>query len=266
MASRWCAVPGCSSASRFGSTTICLSCNSSLHFEFNGLDCDCTLGYTLAAGTCALICGDGRVISEDCDDGNTINGDGCSSQCTVEPDYSCSNGSFYHSSVCVFSGPILTTLLDIRRAVDANRVEIILQLAPTIRSLSLVDFAHYLELIVGNRSLSCAASFAEDGTLTILANYDFDLEGEPATLSVGYDLSLFSSRPSELSFMMKGHNDPLMYVAESNLQSVILHLGYVVAGLSLLQLLASLAFHKMIGLETMQIAQTVFFVRYLLRN
>ena len=39
---------------------------------------------------CAPICGDGLVIgSEQCDDGGTAAGDGCSPTCTVEPGFSC---------------------------------------------------------------------------------------------------------------------------------------------------------------------------------
>jgi cysteine-rich repeat protein len=38
-------------------------------------------------------CGDGLMTgSEECDDGNTINGDGCSHACTVETGYACSSG------------------------------------------------------------------------------------------------------------------------------------------------------------------------------
>jgi cysteine-rich repeat protein len=35
-------------------------------------------------------CGDGKVeVYEECDDGNLKDGDGCSSICTIEKDYSC---------------------------------------------------------------------------------------------------------------------------------------------------------------------------------
>lgn len=38
-----------------------------------------------SAGTCALTCGDGLVTgTEQCDDGNSVNGDGCTSMCTAE--------------------------------------------------------------------------------------------------------------------------------------------------------------------------------------
>lgn len=52
-----------------------------------------------ATGTCTSKCGDGIVMPAqpdgpvmpggDCDDGNTISGDGCSSDCKVEPGYQC---------------------------------------------------------------------------------------------------------------------------------------------------------------------------------
>jgi len=44
---------------------------------------------------------------------------------------------------------------------------------------------------------------------------------------------------------------------------MISNLGYVIVGVYLLQLLLSIVFHKMIGLETIQIVQIVFFIRYI---
>eukprot|EP00386_Alphamonas_edax_P011166 GDKI01035508.1.p1 GENE.GDKI01035508.1~~GDKI01035508.1.p1 ORF type:complete len:2344 (-),score=543.67 GDKI01035508.1:388-6831(-) len=41
-------------------------------------------------GQCNSICGDGKVTDvETCDDGNTLDGDGCSKSCTVEPGWKC---------------------------------------------------------------------------------------------------------------------------------------------------------------------------------
>jgi cysteine-rich repeat protein len=48
-------------------------------------------------------CGDGRLradLSEACDDGNALNGDGCSSACAVEDGYSCRGGSATLADVC----------------------------------------------------------------------------------------------------------------------------------------------------------------------
>src|SRR5690606_29522815 len=44
-------------------------------------------------GACSSRCGDGIILptdDEECDDGNTVDGDGCSSTCTEEPGYECS--------------------------------------------------------------------------------------------------------------------------------------------------------------------------------
>lgn len=42
-------------------------------------------------GECTSECGDGLVLSEDCDDGNKLNGDGCDENCQVEPGYMCTS-------------------------------------------------------------------------------------------------------------------------------------------------------------------------------
>ena len=46
-----------------------------------------------------VVCGDGQVestsdeaVRETCDDANTVSGDGCSSECTIEAAYSCVPG------------------------------------------------------------------------------------------------------------------------------------------------------------------------------
>lgn len=51
----------------------------------------CISGYLVdSSNTCAPICGDGMIVgSEQCDDNNTVNGDGCSSVCAVESTFYC---------------------------------------------------------------------------------------------------------------------------------------------------------------------------------
>jgi fibro-slime domain-containing protein len=50
----------------------------------------CTIEPTCAGGTCTAVCGDGlKFPSEQCDDGNTKNGDGCDSTCHIEPGWTC---------------------------------------------------------------------------------------------------------------------------------------------------------------------------------
>ena len=40
------------------------------------------------------------VAPKQCDDGNTVNGDGCSSTCTIETGYSCSGSPSVCSPIC----------------------------------------------------------------------------------------------------------------------------------------------------------------------
>ena len=53
----------------------------------------CPSGYMAVSSFCIDRCGDGIVKSSPrslaCDDGNTISGDGCNSNCKAEPDYDC---------------------------------------------------------------------------------------------------------------------------------------------------------------------------------
>lgn len=57
-----------------------------------------------ALGECVEICGKGKKIGLiECDDGNTMNGDGCSSMCTIEYGWICYNGSSLYPDNCTYS-------------------------------------------------------------------------------------------------------------------------------------------------------------------
>ena len=50
---------------------------------------------------CAEICGDGLNLGEfECDDGNLINGDGCSKECNKEFGYECHGGNVSAPDIC----------------------------------------------------------------------------------------------------------------------------------------------------------------------
>lgn len=102
----------------------------------------------------------------------------------------------------------------------------------------------------------------------MLVDYDKDLEGLSATLTLNYDPTLVDQTTQVVSFKMVGHNVPIIYSdqTQSGIQDIIVYMGYGLAGLFLIQLIASMAVHKLIGLETMQVLQLVFFVRFLLGN
>jgi proprotein convertase subtilisin/kexin type 5 len=59
--------------------TGCLNCLN----QAQCIECDTSLYYLAPNATCDDKCGDGFKIYVDCDDGNLIDGDGCSSLCKV---------------------------------------------------------------------------------------------------------------------------------------------------------------------------------------
>lgn len=78
-------------------------CGDSFANAAAGELCDEGGGSATCGDDCTLtVCGDGRIhfIAEECDDGNTANGDGCSSTCQLEPGSSCSG----RPSVCEVCG------------------------------------------------------------------------------------------------------------------------------------------------------------------
>ena len=60
---------------------LCKSCSSHDNFYLSNGRCYCKQNYELINDKCMDICGDGIIVTLPCDDGNNINGDGCSSAC-----------------------------------------------------------------------------------------------------------------------------------------------------------------------------------------
>lgn len=64
----------------------------------------CTGGNTIKPDKCTDKCGDGYVVVRPndnyCDDGNILNGDGCTANCQIESGFTCSGGSPSGPDVC----------------------------------------------------------------------------------------------------------------------------------------------------------------------
>eukprot|EP00347_Sterkiella_histriomuscorum_P016413 403353278 len=86
-------------------------CDDGNTVNFDGCDQNCRteIGFTCTGGTqtqadtCTETCGDGRnfkLVANQCDDGNTKSGDGCSSTCLIETGFACQGGSRYTKDVC----------------------------------------------------------------------------------------------------------------------------------------------------------------------
>lgn len=98
-------VYGCTSISNITGSALCTACNENLYLQLAAnFTCVCINGTTtLANSSCSLNCGDKYVLpQEGCDDGNLVNGDGCSSTCKVEKYWSCV-GAYSAGSTCKIS-------------------------------------------------------------------------------------------------------------------------------------------------------------------
>ncbi len=65
-----------------------------------------------SSGACIETCGDGQNFGMNmCDDGNQVDGDGCSKNCVAEKGYTCSGGYPYDKDNCTY---IPTEILSIQ--------------------------------------------------------------------------------------------------------------------------------------------------------
>ena len=107
-------VPSCPKGTHWDQQQLrCLPCPDGCASCPDCYSCDsCKPGFFLKQGNplCQEICGDGKRIISDCDDGNTIDGDGCSSTCEIEKGYHCVGGSPYSKDSCTLGLPTVLTM------------------------------------------------------------------------------------------------------------------------------------------------------------
>lgn len=133
-----CSVLSCPSGTYIDPAKGCISCSilyagsqtCNISQSFTCLDsyklinssciyCDKVLGYKMIKGSCREICGDGILIYLQCDDGNNINGDGCSSSCLIEDGWNCTSAS---PSICSLKDTIKMEFIDYYKKAGANEI------------------------------------------------------------------------------------------------------------------------------------------------
>lgn len=141
-------IVGCTSLVEYGGTVYCTACNSSLNFQATvNYTCECMPGYYLVNNQrCLSTCGDARQTAmEGCDDGNVINGDGCSSSCLTETNWICLGGTPTTPSTCYVYDPSLQLVVKyVRRVTTMNRMQVGVRILPTYNQLTLANFKQYI--------------------------------------------------------------------------------------------------------------------------
>lgn len=79
----------------------CLNCESS----YKCISCNPDFNFDATSELCIELCGDGKRYVLECDDGNNIDGDGCSMSCQIEVGYICRGGSPSNPDVCLIYQP-----------------------------------------------------------------------------------------------------------------------------------------------------------------
>jgi cysteine-rich repeat protein len=171
----------CATCAATGQYYNCLTCDAAAAFRspvavagFN-FQCSCISGYSDTGATvCSETCGDGIVFSAACDDGNTQSGDGCSSQCTVESNFTCSTvGS--GPSACFYVGNVTISVSRVMKAEFENTAVIYIQVSPWIDSMS--QLANSISL-TSNASLTSVGYSTFQNYLVYRASYSQALRGQ----------------------------------------------------------------------------------------
>lgn len=129
---------------------------------------------------CIDICGDGLLTDLECDDGNKVDGDGCSSTCTIEGNYTCVNGSATSPSVCSYNQQISLKLVDTIKDPTSNKISFYFTLSPAISALNSVDFLPLLSCNLPNTTLT--VTYDGNGNLIVTAQYNSSLTESNATI------------------------------------------------------------------------------------
>ena len=195
-----------------------------------------------------------------CDDGNKINGDGCSDQCTIEDKFECTT-SLTDPTSCVLNEDISVEYDYTLRHMGENKLSMYFTVSPAYTALNKVDWKKTITFNF-SEPITCEFSY-NDGILIITMEYTADLDDKLMDLMIEFDPSVINSESQSLSFTMGAVNGPLTYESESNMvhYKVFNTTGLVIGVICLTFYLVSSYFHKMIGLETIQFIQLIYFVR-----
>jgi len=105
----------------------------------------CFPGFQWSGTDCQEICGDGKVFVLPCDDGNTLDGDGCSRICQLEGNFSCRGGNSLGNTECSYNQPLKLAVQKIIKDLTKNAVNFTIGLSPALRMLRDVNFTNLIK-------------------------------------------------------------------------------------------------------------------------
>lgn len=128
----------------------------------------------MADKSCQPKCGDNYVLKvESCDDGNSVEGDGCSTSCTVDQDWLCI-GRYAQGSTCKINTTIQLTYMGAERVTKSNTAIFYFSLSPTFDKYSDINFNDIFVTTINYSNLSVVYSSSQN-LLVATISYNQDI-------------------------------------------------------------------------------------------
>lgn len=253
---------GCVSAlTDVNANPYCVWCNSTAGFQGVPVQgtCTCQAQTVFNGSTCVEVCGDGFLTtnSYECDDGNLVDGDGCSSLCSVEVGYRCENGSSTSPSSCYYVGvPLQLSLSSVKKNGILNQGVFEFAVYPALISLSSLDLASHVVLACASTYTVSQVTYS-GGTLRIEVDYSEDLEDRQCSLQLDFNGTAIVSPPASLDFLADSSTLPLVLTRNPHLISASAFIFQALSYAALVFFALSLS-HKTVGAEVISTFQVVY--------
>ena len=220
----------------------------------------------MADKSCQPNCGDGYVLKvEGCDDGNTVNGDGCSS-CTVDQDWVCV-GKLAQGSTCKINSTVKLSYMGAIRETSSNRGIFYFSLKPVFSKSAAINYSSLLSTTLSYARIE--VEFSQDQQL-LIAKVDYldEIENTQQKFQLLLNNSNYFWHPTNhVTPTLAGINCELTYESGFTLRKVLYYLLLILLLTSILVFVVScLFFEKWIGLELILTYQSFYFLLALLKQ
>ena len=154
----------------------CLECKDC----YTCIRCNPDFVFDPTSQLCFEICGDGKRYTSECDDGNVINGDCCSSSCKIEDTYTCRGGSPNSADVCLVYTPAQVSFSMVGQIRYTTRVVINIKIdflpKALLQSSDCNDRCSQVlqaNIVSGDRPTSVKSSFVSGSRYTFSVELEF---------------------------------------------------------------------------------------------
>lgn len=174
---------------------------------------------------CSTVCGDSLKRNfEQCDDGNIVDGDGCSSTCQIESAWSCNSDPAY--TCCTLESSKLTLSINkILKVPNKNSMTLILEVSPKLPILTPENIQKYVTLTVTGVPLYNESRVSKPNQI-IEVTYDYNQSIHGKKGSIGFSISFSQtgapscviSATKNITIMAQANNNlPFMFYTEEEL-------------------------------------------------